>query len=90
MPTPNSDTISADKQQHRYPLTGLLMLGLMGLILLGRMTGISLFDSAAHLVTILLVILGWRVIGLREIYLLSCCVILSGLAYYLLGFQPII
>jgi hypothetical protein len=90
MPTPNSDTISTDKQQHRYPLTGLLMLGLMGLILLGRMTGISLFDSAAHLVTILLVILGWRVIGLREIYLLSSCVILSGLAYYLLGFQPII
>ena len=55
MPTPNSDNISADKQQHRYPLTGLLMLGLMGLILLGRMTGISLFDKVG--------IVGTRIAG---------------------------
>ena len=90
MSRPDSDNITTDKQHQRYQLTGLLMLGLMILILLGRITAIDLFDSAAHLVTILLVILGWRVMGLREIYLLSCCVILSGLAYYLLGFQPII
>ena len=90
MSRPDSNNITSDKQHQRYQLTGLLMLGLMILILLGRITAIDLFDSAAHLVTILLVILGWRVMGLREIYLLSCCVILSGLAYYLLGFQPII
>ena len=90
MSRPDSYNITTDKQHQRYQLTGLLMLGLMILILLGRITAIDLFDSAAHLATILLVILGWRVMGLREIYLLSCCVILSGLAYYLLGFQPII
>lgn len=90
MSKPDSDNMTTDKQHQRYQLTGLLMLGLMFLILLGRITAIDLFDSAAHLVTILLVILGWRVMGLREIYLLSCCFILSGLAYYLLGFQPII
>ncbi len=89
MPLFPHDMVTNDtRKPQTYPMIGVLMLCLIALILLGRMTGNAMFEGAAHLVTVILVILGRRVLGIREIYLLCSCIILSGLAYYLLGFQP--
>lgn len=59
------------------------MVLLMALTLLARATDFRGFELASYSAAGMLYILCWRLIGLREIYLLSVCAGLSGLAFFL-------
>ena len=59
------------------------MVLLMLLTLLARATDVRGFELASYSVAGILYILCWRLIGLREIYLLSICAGLTALAFFL-------
>lgn len=65
-----------------HKATGAFMVLLMAMTLLARATDFRGFELASYFAAGMLYFLCWRLIALREIYLLGVCAFLSGLAFF--------